>query len=211
MGATRVTTRSQHLLYVDGSTNGVTDMAKKSTDNKAALTKLANSIAGHVETLDGTHTIVRDICDECTNLYNDAPIPKEDMGFIAAEVARVRGWTAASARVRIAELKAVLNAYSKLPVAIDKALSKHVAVPFYKAVALARSLNAGKTPTQAANMLKQGASATKAKPASERNKTEQVKSANTHVKRILEQTKLPKAFRDALKSLAVQYDVLTVE
>jgi len=187
-------------------------MAKQTKqDNTAELTKLANSIAGHVEALDGTHSIVRDICDDCTNLYNDAPIPNDDMAFIAAEVSRVRGWTAKSARVRIAELKAVLKAYAKLPEAIDKAISKHVAVPFYKAVALARMINAGKTPTQAATMLKQGTSATKAKPVAERNKAEQVKSANTHVKRILEQTKLPKAFRDALKSLAVQYDVLTVE
>ena len=181
-------------------------MAKQSAvSNQSVAAAIASAMVG----ID-TSGICEVICENLLARFGkNGTVPKEDGAAIGAEVARLRKWTPASAEKRISELGAFFGAYTLLPDALEKLrANKHngKAVTYDAGVKLSRMLKGGKTVTQAVAAFIEGKAAAKVDPA-DRDLESSIKSASTHVKRILEHKKLPAAFRSKLASLCVEYDI----
>jgi len=163
------------------------------------LATLANAIAGAFETVETSGGLVETICASVQNLYKGEEVPTADADFIADEVGRLRGWDGNSARVRKSECKSVLGQYALLPEAIERAnRKKHVS--FDAAVKLARSLNKGMTPNQAAQAYIKGNAAQKAAPNTVPREDAEKRAASS-IKNVLKYTKLPPKFRSELRTL----------
>ncbi|MGL4557392.1 MAG: hypothetical protein ACRCV5_07800 [Afipia sp.] len=176
-------------------------MAKQSN----GLSSLASAIAGAFATVETTGGLVATICASVQKLYKGAEMPSDDVAYVCDEVARLRGWSDASARVRKAECKAILGQYATLPEAIEKASTKkHVS--FDAAVKLARSLKS-MTPRQAAAAYIAGKSATRASDPTTRTLDEAKASIKKHVNRVLEFTQVDRKFRAELRSLCEEYGI----
>lgn len=183
----------------DTYTLGVHTMSQK-------LSQLASTVAGAFAEAEQSGGLVENICKAVQKLYKGKPVPKDDGEFIADEVARLRGWSEGSARVRKAECKSIIGQYAKLPDAIARAKKKKF-VSFEMAVKLARSLNKGMTPNQAAQALvrrqQRNDSDSRAKADAETAR----KAAKQSAKKMLEYKALPAKFRSALRELCEEYDI----
>jgi len=183
----------------------------KKADSKARASKLhaiANTIADKLKAHESTGSLVVQICTAVQGLYRGADIPAEEMEFMLDDVSRAMKWTSKSADKRKLETKAILVASESLPTAIARA-SKQMPVPFYQALKLARLINGGKTAIQAASALVNGKKADKVE-AKDRDVATAWKSVNTHLKRILEHTQLPKRFRAEVRMLADDFSELNI-
>lgn len=177
----------------------------KQNGNGNHLSNLATAVASAFADVETSGGLVENICKAVQNLYKGKAMADSDIAFVCDETARLRGWNDSSARVRKAETKAILLQYAKLPEAIEKARKKkHVS--FDAAVKLARALNKGMTPNQAAAAYIEGNKANKVSPA-DRDLDTAKKSVTTHVKRILEHTQLDRKFRAELRTLCEEHGI----
>ena len=122
-------------------------------------------------------------------------------------VARINAANAEQLGIASATGVAQAVQYQQAPEAIKKAtlLVKSKGISFSACLKVCRALKQGKSITAAAqSALYKSATI----PAKSKTKAEAVKSVKGHVKRILEHTQLPAAFRTELKKLAAEYDVL---
>ena len=139
--------------------------------------------------------------------YKGKEVPSEDVDFIATRIAVKQGWSDKAMKVRKSEFRTIFGQYQQAPEAIKKAtlLVKSKGISFSACLKVCRALKQGKSITAAAqSALYKSATI----PAKSKTKAEAVKSVKGHVKRILEHTQLPAAFRTELKKLAAEYDVL---
>lgn len=111
-------------------------------------TKVANTVAKVFGAVAKQGNIITQCVTAVKSVYKGEPVPKADLSFIADNVARIRGWSAASANARKSEVRRIVEAYVTLPEAMEMYAKKSDTFTWHQAVKLARLLNSN-TPRQA--------------------------------------------------------------
>jgi hypothetical protein len=183
--------------------NAVKEVSKtKRTD----LIAIANAVSELYSGAEEHSGLFLNMLAVCKRAYKGAAMPDADFEYVATTVQEKKGWTDKSFTTRKCELKRAFNHYMTVPAAIIKAVenNKGRAIPYTHCLRIAKAVAGGKSANVAA---KAATKVTKVEPAS-RNKAESIKSAKTHINRILAHKALSPAFRSELKQLAAKYDII---
>ncbi len=175
----------------------------------AGLTLVAKAVAAAYAAAHSTGDLLDDVCKAVEAQFKGEQVPEEAAGFIVDEVARLRSWSASAAKVRKSEMRAILSVYDTLPDAMKK-LREHKKnekpVTFEAGLKLARALKKGATITQAVAAYIEGGKA--GTPPAERDLETSMKSAKTHINRVLEHKALPIKFRNALREVCEEHGIV---
>ncbi len=125
-------------------------MAKQEKEqvNKGA-SKVASTIAKVFDTVSKQGNIITQCVTSVKAVYRGADVPVTDERFIADNVARIRGWSAASASARKSEVRKIVRNYLTIPEAVEMYVKKHGGLSWHQAMQLATQLNKGLTCRQA--------------------------------------------------------------
>jgi hypothetical protein len=137
------------------TTKGVWIMSKKAIKTILAkgIDKVVSVISGALETVESGGNVVTQVCNIAKQIYRGESIPAADMKYICGEVAKRRGWSEKSAKIRMSEVRTVLNTYTQLPDAIVKFKKQSPTFSWHNAMMLARALKANPSaPTKAVSI-----------------------------------------------------------
>src|SRR5690554_4144030 len=73
---------------------------------------------------ENTKSKIAQVCTIARQTYSGKDVPEDDVEYIVGKLAKVRGWTGSTAKVRKSEARKVLSVYAVLPEAIEHVRSK---------------------------------------------------------------------------------------
>ena len=172
--------------------------------NRHAVNAIASAIADGLKQVNGTGSLVTQVCNVARSLFKGKPIPAIDLSATLAELSSRMGWKGAAERVRHSEYRAVLTQYAQLPEAMRLFRDKAERCSWHDGIALARLMKSGASPSKAAASHNKRGKSRAAAPA---NRKDAKRIAGTALKRIIGLTQIEKGFRDALKELCAEYSI----
>jgi hypothetical protein len=107
------------------------------------LKGLVHVVADVFDTVHSTGALLDRMCQAFAEKFDGAKVPEEQENYICDEVARVRQWSAAAAKTRKSELRAIISVYPKLPdamTALRNSKKNEKPVTFEAGLKLARAL-----------------------------------------------------------------------
>lgn len=117
-------------------------MAKQESKVSKGATKVAGAIAKVFETVSKQGNILTQCVSSVSSVYRGKPVPAQDIAFIANNVARIRGWSSASAGPRKSEVRKIVRNYTRLPEAMQKIGAANGNFTWHDAMRLLTCLNA---------------------------------------------------------------------
>ena len=182
----------------------MTKQVEAAVVNRNAVNAIAGAITSGLREVNGTGSLLTQVCKVAQQMYRGKAIPKIDVTAILDDLSQRMGWKGPAAEVRRSEYKAVLNAYHALPEATSIYRAKQGACTWHNGIALARLVNKHNgNATRAAN-----AYAANRKGKGEPKTAGDAKaSAASAIKRILKLPHLPRAFLTQLRDLCGEYGI----
>lgn len=123
--------------------------AKEKVQVNKGATKVASTIAKVFDTVSKQGNIITQCVTSVKAVYRGAEVPVADERFIADNVARIRGWSEASAGPRKSEVRKIVRNYLTIPEAIQLYMKKADSFTWHEAMQLLTQLNKGLTVRQA--------------------------------------------------------------
>jgi hypothetical protein len=172
--------------------------------NRNAVNAVAGAIANGLKTVNGTGSLLTQVCKVAHSMFKGKAIPSVDVAAILDDLSARMGWKGGTASVRRSEYKSVLVVYEKLGEAMAIFQKRAGKCTWHDGIALSRLLKKN-TPTKSAQLHhKRPNAGNKLSPADRGSAKKQVAVA---VKRIIKMAKLEKPFRDALAELCGEYGI----
>jgi hypothetical protein len=179
--------------------------------NRNAVTAISSAIAKGLREVQGTGSLLTQVCKVAQAMYRGNAIPKADVTAILDDLSARNAWNARGAgkastdQVRRSEYKSVLNAYHTLPEAMTAFHARTGRCAWTDGIALSRLLN-GVAKGNANKAAMQHATRKTAKSAP-RTSGDAKASAATAIKRVLKLPHLPRAFLSQLRELCGEYSI----
>ncbi len=161
---------------------------KTNTNGRLAIAQVMSEALDAVDNIG--RNVVQTICQGVSKVYRGAEIPKAEKDAIVDELATLRGWSDAAAKVRKSEARVILATYTELPAAAAKLADKGKG-NWKDAVRLARKLKNGESANKAIAAMTTEAQAKKRSPKAQ---------CALLVKRVLKIKGLSASFLRALES-----------
>ena len=180
-------------------------MGSKRKQDKPTIARGASKVAAAIAKVYGVvaqnGNVITQSVTSAQQVYKGAKIPKADLSAIADTVARLRGWTPASAGPRKSEVRKILRVYTRLPEAIQAYAKKHDSFTWHTAVKLARCLNREPALKQALALMDQKSEAKEITPLKAvGNAVSKIMNLDTRAAKIM-------GFQDALESLCETHGI----
>lgn len=172
--------------------------------NRNAVTAISGAITRGLREVQGTGSLLTQVCKVAQQMYRGKAIPKIDLAAILADLADRMKWNGATAQVRSSEYKAVLETYHMLPEAMKALDTKVGRCSWHDGIALARLLKStGNINRAVAQHSKRG----KNRGAAVRTSSDAKASAAAKIKSVLKLPHMPRAFLSQLRELCGEYGI----
>ena len=175
----------------------------KLTVNRNAVNAISGAIARGLAEVNGTGSLLTQVCKIAQQMYRGKAIPKLDVQAILDDLSGRMGWKGATADVRRSEYKSVLAQYHLLPEAMTAFEAKANRCSWHDGIALSRLLKSNKV----AAAVTKHASRGKSKASAPKTSADAKASAASSIKRVLKLPHLPRAFLSQLRELCGEYSI----
>ena len=184
----------------------MTTQTSEAKINRNAVTAIATTIAKGLATVNGTGSLLTQVCKVARSMFKGKPIPKVDIDAILDDLVSRMGWKGPTADVRRSEYKSVLAQYDKLEEAMEAFKKRSGKCTWHDGIALSRLLKSNPPSKAAIAHGKRGHSGTTT-PGHKVPRADAKKRVAVSVKSLLKLTKLEREFRDALAELCGEFGI----
>ena len=182
-------------------------LIEKPVVNRNAVNAISGAITTALREVNGTGSLLTQVCEVARKLYRGVEIPAIDVEAILVDLAQRMGWKPGAATdSRRSEYKAVLKTYHVLPEATKAYRAKTGTCTWHNGIALARLIN-GKAKGNAARAVTMYANNRKSKGSAPKTSGDAKASAASAIKRVLKLPHLPRAFLSQLRELCDEYSI----
>ena len=183
----------------------MTKQVEAAVVNRNAVNAIAGAITAGLREVNGTGSLLTQVCEVARRMYRGAAIPNIDVEAILVDLAQRMNWKQGrSTDSRRSEYRAVLGEYHTLPEATKMYRNRTGTCTWHNGIALARLLKKHKG----------GVSKAVAQYVSNRKNNSVPKTAGdakastaSAIKRILKLPHLPRAFLTQLRDLCGEYGI----
>lgn len=182
-------------------------MAKQletATVNRNAVNAISGAITSGLREVNGTGSLLTQVCKVAQQMYRGKAIPKIDVAAILDDLSQRMGWKGPASEVRRSEYKAVLGAYHALPEATAIYRARQGACTWHNGIALARLVNKYNGNAKRAASAYAANRKGKSEP---KNGGDAKASAASKLKAVLKLPHLPRAFLTQLRDLCGEYSI----
>jgi hypothetical protein len=174
-----------------------------STINRNAVNAISSAIAKGLAEVNGTGSLLTQVCKIAFSMFKGKAIPKPDTLAILDDLTRRMGWKGATADVRRSEYKSVLAQYHVLPEAMSAFEKRAQRCSWHDGIALSRLLKSNGVSKAVAKHATRG----KSKGAAPKSPGDAKAQAASKLKSVLKLPHLPRAFLSQLRDLCGEYSI----
>lgn len=173
------------------------------TINRNAVNAISSAIAKGLAEVNGTGSLLTQVCKIAFSMFKGKAIPKPDMLAILDDLTRRMGWKGATADVRRSEYRSVLMQYHVLPEAMSAFAKRTNRCSWHDGIALSRLLKSNSVTKAVAKHATRGGK----KAEAPKSRSDAKAQAATAIKRVLKLPKLERAFLEQLRELCGEYGI----
>lgn len=171
--------------------------------NRNAVNAISGAITRGLREVNGTGSLLTQVCKVAQSMYRGKAIPKIDVAAILDDLAQRMGWKGDASNVRRSEYKSVLAQYHVLPEAMAALVARQGRCTWHDGIALSRLLKSGGVAKAVSQHAKRG----KSKGAAPKTSGDAKASAASKIKAVLKLPHLPRAFLAQLRDLCGEYSI----